>query len=200
MLISMHKVIGIKCDTCNSNMFAEIDPFKLNSNFKVACDVCETEFISIQKNKQNNYTILINCYVCEQQHRYEIAHSAFWKSGIFALGCHASGIDICYIGESDQVTFAMDKLDNRLESLIRDEEDISFSNMNELIEQALNIIEDMALKHTILCLCENCELEANLRKNGILISCSSCNASEFLKIETDADIENLMKRKTILLV
>gem|GEM_PF-7060208 len=200
MLISMHKVIGIKCQTCNSNMYTDLNPFKLNNKFVVACDVCEEEFVTIYKNKQNNYTILIKCFICEEIHRYEISYSSFWKDEVFALGCHASGIDICFIGEMDQVNSAMGKLDDHLESMIEDVDDIAYSNMNERTELALNVIESMVKEHNILCLCGNLELEATLKKDGILISCGGCGASEFLKTESQEDIDKLIKRKTIVLV
>ena len=198
MIVSAKKVLGGKCGVCNHNEQKEVNPFVLAHGYALRCSVCNTDFIKIHKNKKNEYELTIQCYLCDDTHTYTISYDAFWNSKLFAFGCHNSGIDICYVGEEQEVADALKKLDQTLLDLTTEDGDVS-PESDANIARGIHILEERAYAHKILCLCGGLNLVVTLCHSGILLACKNCGKNEFIRLESEDDVEALEKRKSILI-
>lgn len=164
-----------------------------------SCPVCKTKLGTISKDKNGDYMIEVPCYVCQEPHSFRVPQKLFWNKSLFSLGCTLSGYDICYFGEESEVDESLMRLNDEILKRYEMTDEI-LDECDERIRLALDILQKIAAGGNLFCLCGSHKLQVGLEGTRITVRCSACDAFEIIKMETDADLERLQNRKSIVLV
>ncbi len=201
MIIERKKTWGYKCPNCTGDVLEEIGLFDITSYqpFESCCPVCQIQLGTISKESMGDYLIEVPCYVCQEAHVFRVPQKLFWNPSLFSLGCTLSGYDICYFGEHSEVKEALSQLNQEILKRYEMTDGI-LSECDERIRQALDVLQEIAQKGNLFCLCGENKLQVGLVGNRITIQCGACGAFEVIKMETDDDLEKLQDRKSIVLV
>ncbi len=200
MIISLNKYISSLCPVCNEPVVSEITPFALNGDFEICCNTCKSKYLKIRKSTQKKYAIELNCFICDDTHKFDISFGGIWGKKITALACPAGGIDTIYIGDKAEVETASELLMERLKSLSQSSPEEIYENADPIIHRA---VEELNLKLShgkILCMCGKCSLIVRVSPYGITLTCNNCNASEFIPLKTNDDLDSFKARDTVLLL
>ncbi len=192
MIIEQNKTtVAYRCPHCGSGVLSLIGVFNLNADRLVLKCPCGESAMTLTRSKDGKIRIQVPCLVCATEHNYTVAESLFFSEKLFLLPCHASRLDICFIGTESEVSKALDTAYERLKLLIEDagisEEDIfSAESKNPQLPDAhiydiLNfVVRELEYEHNIHCECESGPYSLFFSEDGesIIVMCESCNASK----------------------
>ena len=94
----------------------------------------------------------------------------------------------------------MQKLDDTLDEMTGNLPADAIPEISGLMQEGLSAIDAIALGGNIDCPCGRCDLTLRLCRTGVTISCTSCGASEFIKLEDREDIRKIKTKKSIKLI
>jgi hypothetical protein len=175
-------------------------------SFTLLCEHCGREIILIKKEgSQKSYVLRQKCFLCGETHISRTTHKAMWTRKLFSFGCEVSGYDMCYIGESDDVSGSLEKLMAELNELSAESETEADVNISDALSEAGYIMIAFELLKTYLaegkvrCTCDDNRFIVRMTDGGIGLSCGGCGSFHEIKCKTSEDVENFKKTDILLL-
>lgn len=217
ILNSKDVTVSYRCPSCGKNILSLVGVFALSGDLiKLKCDCGGSELL-ISYTSEKKIRISVPCLVCPKPHNFLINGETFFGDGIFALPCPMSDINVCFIGEKDEVLKAIEESDAELEQLMKEagienfdafrKTDCNCEDCNheqdDCEDELLSIdpyvddvmrflIEDLKEAGDISCKCEDAndaEYLYEFREKGVRIFCDKCGAEAFLPITNSTTAE-----------
>ena len=190
MIIEQNETtVAYRCPSCGCGVKSIVGVFRLNADRLVLKCACGESSMSLSRSADGKIRIEVPCLVCAASHNYTVSESLFFSEKLFLLPCHASGLDVCFIGGQREVEDALDSTYERLKLLIEDagitEEDIFSGNQKQpelpdaQIYDILNfVVRELEYEHNIHCDCGTGPYTLYFSEDGesIIVMCESCNA------------------------
>ncbi len=198
MIASIQKAtIAYRCPHCGLAILAEVDPFILGKDMlRLKCDCGESELL-IVRSLDGKVRLTVPCILCPQSHNYTLSGNVFFEKELFTLGCTYSGIDICFIGQKEQVAKRLEESEKELLELLGDTDfaDIprdSDRSAEFFAEQVSDVIAymlaELSEERKIHCRCpeDNGRYSFSYTGKGVKIVCNCCGA------EKEVEVNNIM--------
>ncbi len=191
--------IAYRCRKCGAGILSAVSIFALKGDMlKLKCD-CGGSEITIVHTKDNKIRISVPCVFCPQPHNYTVSTSVFFGKEVFILSCPYTDIDICFMGETNEVKAALAKSELELIKIIEESGISSFEALHSLnnvdisdehvLEIVLYVIKELQEEHKIFCNCEDVEegfgdYEIDILDDGVRVYCKGCGASKVIPTDS----------------
>lgn len=204
ILDKKESTIAYRCPYCGDTVTSVVGIFSLSGDMiKLRCQ-CKQSELGITYTPDKKMRLSVPCIACPRPHNYVIGQNTFFsrENGVFKLPCSYSGIDICFIGRSEEVTEAVRKSNDEIVrmmedaglddlSKIRDNEDVNIERdpqVEDIVRLAIAELDDEGL---IKCKCQNnaiSKFDFVLEPGRAVIFCTECGASASVEMHgiTDA--------------
>lgn len=212
ILDAKQTTVAYRCPHCGAGVMSVVDLFKLNADMvKLKC-TCTQSDMSLIRSKDGKIRITVPCILCPNPHTFTVNSSVFFKNELFMLPCPYSDINICIIGEQNQVKAELARTELELLDLLEenglDNFDIFHGEQTltdpQILDIILFVINDLDAEGKIFCKCNRSatdsshegNYEVEMTSDGIKVSCKDCgakktipsnsliNAHEFLNCES----------------
>lgn len=181
--------VAYRCPECGASVMSMVGVFTLTADMirlKCPCGQSELEIVYTRDKKVR---LTVPCFLCPTPHSYLISSQMFFDRELFALPCGYSGLDICFVGQKDQVQKAMKAAEEELLELLGD---TSFEQLSskrhsgggqeltdpQVFDIVMYVIRDLADEGKILCSCpDGGDYEAEILDDCIHVRCKQCGDS-----------------------
>ncbi len=165
--------------------------FKLNADRLVLKCQCGNSEMSITRSKDAKIRIEVPCLICRAPHNFTLTESLFFSGKLFLLPCHVSGLDICMLGQQEEVSEALDSNARELEKMLEDagldsldifhpaEEDIKELPDSQIYDILNLLVRELEYDGKVYCECSQGPYDVFFSEDGehIVVACESCGAS-----------------------
>ncbi len=183
-------IVSYRCPHCGTTVMSMIGTFALSGDLiKLKCSCGESELI-ISYTNDNKIRLTVPCLACENPHTYNISSEAFFSRELLELSCKALGINICFVGNKDNVFEAIEKSDKELQEMMGEysledigkmsgnpEGSITDAQVYDLVRFMLCEMQD---ENAITCNCADGigEYDFTITQDGVEVFCTKCNAKK----------------------
>ncbi len=121
MILEANKTkIAYRCPCCGANVVSVVGVFSLSGDMiKLKCS-CGGSALTITKTDDGKIRLDIPCVICTKPHNFVISPNVFFGRELFTFSCTYSGIDICFIGDDEHITKALEESDKEFTELLYD--------------------------------------------------------------------------------
>ena len=120
VLNAKETTMAYRCPVCGKFIFGIVGLFTLSGDLiKLKCD-CGGSEATLVYTSDRKLRITLPCLFCPTPHTYLLSSGAFFDRELLALSCTYSGMDICFIGQTDRVSQAAHEADEELVDLLED--------------------------------------------------------------------------------
>ena len=194
--------IAYRCPHCGAGVIGVMNIFALSAPMiKLKCD-CGNSEMTVVKQNDGKIRLTVPCLFCPKPHSFLVSANIFFGKEDFFLQCPYSDMDVCFLGDADNVKAHLAKGEYELIKLMEEHgiNDISaFCNANkeddeealdsELTQSVLFVLSELEAEGKIFCECEHCEkiddekYGFEIFSDGVLVKCRDCGAER--RIPTD---------------
>ncbi len=182
--------VAYRCPHCGQGILSPVGVFKLNADRLVLKCQCGHSEMSITRSKDAKIRIEVPCLICRAPHNYTLTEGLFFSGKLFLLPCHVSGLDICMLGQQEQVSEALDAQGRELSQMLEEAgiDTLDVFSINEekkelpdaQIYDILNLlVRELEYDKKIYCECGNGPYSVFFSEDGehIVVACEGCGAS-----------------------
>ena len=204
--------VAYRCPECGSGVLSAVGLFKLSADMvKLKC-TCGKSELKIFYNRDDTVRLQVPCMICANPHTFTIRTSVFFSDELFVLPCPYSDVNICFTGDMNLVKAELARTELALMDLLEEHGLADFSALRADEEETLGdpqirdivmfVIHDLDEEGKIYCRChpeekgtptseinaseEEHRYDAEITKDGILVTCRKCGASRL--IPTDSSL------------
>ena len=200
MILSPRKThIAYRCPECGTTIFGLVGKFALSAGMlRLKCS-CGASSADISVTSDEKMRISVPCVFCKQNHNYVVSQSIFFGRDIFLLNCPYANMDICFIGEKEEIDKEIQRTGEELERLLRDLESESLKDIQPMDvdeEEALPdhtvydtirfIVKELEYDGKIDCPCHSGSYDLRFCKEGIQVFCPECGASHIFDTRAES--------------
>jgi phage FluMu protein Com len=190
MLISTQRQIALRCPVCGQ---LEIHPLSL-FNFSGSSNVvfhCSCGFVKLTMATRDHktYSLQFTCMICDEIHILSIRHAQIWQSRLTPIACPASGQELGYIGDEEQLQALMLESSRNMESVLNDVGFDDFFTNPTIMVQVLSHLHQVAEEGHLYCQCGNKEIQVDVFPEKLELRCPRCNSLSIIYAENQEDLE-----------
>jgi hypothetical protein len=119
---------------------------------------------------------------------------------VSVLHCPGTGIELCFIGNDEEVRKRIDSLEKKFDELIDLFGYDKYFKNTQVMFDALNRIHDIAESGNLYCECGSNEIEMLLYEDEIHLKCLRCFANIVIDASSNKDLKDILKKHQIVLV
>ena len=183
--------VAYRCPHCGAGILSPVGVFKLNADRLVLKCQCGHSEMTITKSKDEKIRLEVPCLICRAPHNYTLSESLFFSGKLFLLPCHVSGLDVCVLGQQEEVSEALDNQGRELSRMLEEAgiDTLDVFSINEekkelpdsQIYDILNLlVRELESDGKIYCECSAGPYDVFFSEDGesIVVACESCGNSK----------------------
>lgn len=197
--------VAYRCPHCGAGILSPVGVFKLNADRLVLKCQCGHSEMTITKSKDEKIRLEVPCLICRAPHNYTLSESLFFSGKLFLLPCHVSGLDVCVLGQQEEVSEALDNQGRELSRMLEEAgiDTLDVFSINEekkelpdsQIYDILNLlVRELESDGKIYCECSAGPYDVFFSEDGesIVVACESCgNSKQFPADSVSAAVDFL---------
>lgn len=197
--------VAYRCPACGNGVMSVVGVFSLSGDMiKLKCECGKSEML-ILRSQDKKIRLTVPCLVCPKPHLYTLAQSLIFSRDVLAFSCPYSGLDICFVGEKDAVTAAMQKADEELYRVMQEAGIENFEGFQQTqheeewlgdpqIYDIVNfMISDLAADQKITCACEHGgSYTFSIDEEGLFVYCVKCGAGRAYQLKNITDAQEFL--------
>ena len=208
VLDSKQTTVAYRCPHCGAGVMSVVGLFALSADMiKLKC-TCGNSEMSVVYSRDGKVRLNVPCILCPNPHSYTVSSTVFFKNELFVLPCPISDINICMMGETNQVKAELARTELELLDMLAENgiEDLSALQSEEeetltdpqIFDIIMFVINDLDAEGKISCKCppkaplpdgelpseEGGRYEAQVLEGGILVTCRDCGASRVIPTDS----------------
>ena len=170
--------VAYRCPHCGVGVISVIGMMDLGADMlKLKCECGKSELV-VSFTKDGLVRLSVPCILCPKPHTFTVRRSLFLEKEMFAIPCPYSDINVCMIGETNQV--------NGIESFDafhREEEQEELPDP-EIRDIVVFVIRELDAEGKIFCRCpareegEEGNYDIEFAADHLRITCRDCGASK----------------------
>ena len=211
MILDQKKTtIAYRCPHCTHSVFSIIGVFTLSGDLiRLKC-ACEESDLTIAYTADKKIRITVPCLVCPKPHTFTVSPGAFFDREMLTLPCPYTGLDIAFIGTTENVKNAIEETGKQvllmleqagysdLASLRRanqtaEEDLMGDAQVEDIVRFMLCELDD---EEKITCYCkEEGEIpyyNFQILSERVRVYCECCNAEATLPLAGPADANGFL--------
>lgn len=195
--------VGYRCPHCGAGVLSVVGMLNLGADMvKLKCDCGKSE-LTVVFSKDGVVRLTVPCILCPKPHTYTVRKSLFFENDLFCLPCSYSDMNICVIGETNQVKAELSRTELELLQILEESGADSFEALHrfdeeealpdpEIVNIVMFVIRELDADGKITCKCdpskaaeqEEGNYDVEIDTDHIRVICRDCGASR--KIPTDS--------------
>ena len=185
--------IAYRCPRCASAATGFVGEFSLSADMlKLKCPCKESE-MSITRTSDKKIRLSVPCIFCNKNHGFVVSQDVFYGKDLFLLNCPYTNMDICFIGKEKEISEAIEKNTNDLNTLFAD---LGYESLDEILSDDRSaedmlpdveiynivrfIVSELTADGQISCECNKDErpdhYELDFVEEGLRVYCKECHA------------------------
>ena len=195
VLENKQTTVAYRCPHCGAGVMSAVDIFHLSADMvKLKCTCGESE-MTVVYSKDGKVRFTVPCILCPNPHNFTVSSSVFFGKDLFVLPCPYSDINICMMGDSNYVKAELSRTELELLDILDKSGLESFDAFHgeqflsdpQVTEIVTYVIKELDEEGRIRCKCgedEEREYDAEIRRDGIFVSCQKCGASKLIPTDS----------------
>lgn len=186
--------IAYRCPVCGKGVVSAVGVFSLRADLlKLKCECGESE-LTMTETQDGKIRLTVPCLMCPKPHNYVVSKSIFFGQETFMLQCPYTDIDLCFMGEVDEVSRGLERTELELLDLLGEENLEKLGGVTgeevftdpQILEIIMFVINDLDAENKIICKCEpgQGDYEVEILDEGIKVSCKKCGASQLIPTDS----------------
>lgn len=187
-------ILAYRCPSCGKGVVSAASMFSLKADMlKLKCE-CGGSELTVNMGQDDRIRLNVPCIVCPTGHNYTVSKNIFFGRELFMLQCPYTDINLCFMGEYDNVCESLEKTELELIEMIGEEnlqkfgeeKENSFPTDPQILDIIMFVIRDLDEENKIECKCDagHGDYEVEILEDGIRVSCKNCHAEQ--TIPTDS--------------
>ncbi len=208
--------VAYRCPHCGAGVMSVVGLFKLSADMvKLKCTCGESE-MTVVYSKDGKLRLTVPCILCPNPHNFTVNSSVFFKNDLFLLPCPYSDINICMIGEQNQVKAELARTELELLDLLEENGIENFDLFHgkqtlsdpQIMDIILFVIKDLDEEGKIFCKCHTEEqtdvkhegnYEVEMLHDGIKIRCKDCDSERIIPANSLINAHEFLNTDKIIL-
>lgn len=195
VLENKQTTVAYRCPHCGAGVMSVVGIFNLSADMmKLKCSCGHSE-MTVVYNKDGRIRFTVPCILCPTPHNFTVSSSIFFGKDLFVLPCPYSDINICMMGDTNHVKAELSRTELELIDMLEKSGLESFDELHseqylsdpQVTEIVTYVIKELDEEGKIHCKCEDnkdSEFDAEIRQDGIFVSCKRCGASRLIKADS----------------
>lgn len=191
--------VAYRCPHCGAGVMSLVGLFSLSADMlKLKC-TCGKSEMTVVYTRDKKVRLTVPCILCPKPHQFTVNQSLFFGQDLFVLPCPYSDINICFMGETNQVKAELARTELELLDLLEQNGIDSFEALHgeegpdltdpQVRDIVMFVIHDLDAEGKIFCKCDpektpERQYDAEITPDGILVSCSCCGASRLIPTDS----------------
>ena len=219
MIIEPKKTaVAYRCPDCGAGVMSAVDVFSLSADrvrLKCSDPECPSrqgenasdanrhlDVIAVKDGEEGKVRLIVPCIFCGKPHIFTVNTSLFFGRELFVLSCPHSGINICFIGQTEHVKAELARSELELLDLLEEQgiSDIRDFDADkaalpdpQVYEIVMFVIHDLAAEGKLFCRCEKRNEDVNgdegdysaeITEGGVLVRCNKCGAQKLIATDS----------------
>ena len=194
--------IAYRCPECGETVFSIVGIFSLSGDMiRVICKNCRGSVLTLTNSADGKVRLSVPCIACPKPHNFTLSQSLVFSRGDnddpICLPCPYTGVDICFIGETEKVKDAIFESDNALYEMMKeagipdlssirgDEDDYDEEGYDPMVEDIVSyVLSDLREAGAIHCGCEDGHGSYSYKfyKENLIVFCENCKCARELRM------------------
>ena len=207
VLDSKQSIIAYRCGKCGFAIYGLVGQFALAADMlKLKCQ-CGGSELTVNYTQDKKLRLSVPCLFCGQNHHYVVSQNVFFGEDLFLLSCPYTHMDICFIGDKDQVDGAVEQsaedLNRLLEELRVEDLDELHSSADVDPDQIISdaqiydivrfLVKELEAEGAVDCPCHSGQYDFNMTDEGISVFCLQCGAEYVFPADSVTAAEEFLK-------
>ncbi len=200
MVIDRVNTVAYKCPVCGSIEFNSVSVFDFSGrrSYTIKCS-CKKGFVKIIPKAQQKCTVTMPCIACNKVHLYTLPFKAFWTKKPITFHCPGTGMELCFIGNDDDVRKLVDVYELEMDLLMNNIGYDDYFVNNTVMLSTIDKIHDIAEKDNLLCQCGSHDIDLEMYSDQVELRCNRCRMTEIIKASTNHDLKLTLGKNSIIL-
>ncbi len=211
ILNSKETEVIYRCPHCGASVISMVGIFTLNADMiKLKCD-CGHSALTLEKMRGEKIKMKVPCLTCGGEHTFVISEKSFFDKKVLDVTCPYTGIEIAFIGGSDDCLKRLDESDRELEKMMEAAGIDSFDDFHNESGMTLTdpetdnlvryMLEEFKADGCIHCKCPPGKGHYDFRfmNDDVLIFCTECNANAVIPLAGTLDAMSFIDSDEIIL-
>ena len=203
--------VAYRCPHCGAGVMSIVNLFALSADMVRLKCTCGASDMTVVYTRDKKVHITVPCILCPNPHTFTVSTNVFFKNELFVLPCPYSDINICMMGESNQVKAELARTELELLDLLEESGLDSFDSLHgehqeltdpQILEIIMYVIHDLDAEGKIFCRCpqgESGDYEVSVEEKHLLITCKKCGAAKVIPTNSLLDAHNFLNADSLTL-
>lgn len=203
--------VAYRCPECGCGVKSIVGIFSLSANMlKLKCP-CGGSSMTIKRTNDDKIRLSVPCLVCRRDHEFVVSRELFFKNELFELPCSLSGLSLCFIGNGEDVSKAIDKADEELRRALDEAgassldifkeqpdkaEEMPFAQVHDIVRF---IVKELEAENAIRCRCSEGDYEVELFDDSVCVYCKNCGAKQYVSTNSLAEAQAFLEIDELIL-
>ena len=198
MLEEAKRTLAYICPVCGKAVAMERTAFQLAASVNhLSCPCGKSELVVEMTGDQCH--LMVPCIFCGKDHKVTCSTRSLLHEKTLAFPCAVSGLDCLYVGESESVFQALERLEQAVDRLVLEsqaQEKGAF--LDELVMgEVLGELKEIAQRGGISCQCGSRDYGIKVGYSAVELICAQCGATLRLPAATADDIDDICCKTTL---
>lgn len=203
--------VAYRCPECGCGVKSIVGIFSLSADMlKLKCP-CGGSSMTVKRTNDDKIRLAVPCLVCRRDHDFIISKELFFKNELFELPCSLSGFSLCFIGNGDDISAAIDRADDELRRVLKEAgatsldifkeqpekvEEIPVSQVYDIVRFILKELEE---ENAIRCNCSEGDYDIELFDDAVSVYCKNCGAKQLVSTASLAEAQAFLEIDELIL-
>ncbi|MBP3581037.1 MAG: hypothetical protein J6K12_07315 [Clostridia bacterium] len=188
--------VAYRCPYCGAVITFDVTPERLKSRFNLTCIQCHKSQMEISMLPGDVVSLTVPCLMCPHSHPYKISSEMFFSKDIYTFPCSFSGLDICFIGnDEDLVDDEIDASGALIRAMLKETEDEDLNAKDAgvmvadtaVMREVMFAIGELDKQKKIKCKCQSKSFKVLLDYDKAIIVCKVCSNKKEIAARTRFD-------------
>ncbi|MBQ4556409.1 MAG: hypothetical protein IJA60_02015 [Clostridia bacterium] len=197
--------VAYRCPDCGCGIKSIVGIFSLSAEMlKLKCP-CGGSSMTIKRTNDDKIRLSVPCMVCRRDHDFVISKDLFFKNELFELPCSLSGFSLAFIGNSDDVSAAIDRADEELRKVLTEAGAANidiFKEQKKQIEEIPDaqvydivrfIVKELEDENAIRCNCSEGDYDIELFDDSVCVYCKNCGAKQYISTSSLSEAQAFLE-------
>lgn len=198
MVEEASRTLAYICPSCRQSVIISRSVFQLAAAPNLLPCPCGKSALQVEVTG-DRVKLSVPCLLCHEEHHVSCSAKAFLHQHALAFSCSASGLDCCYVGETEPIYAAVSRLEQAVDKLEHEAGEKGTFLDEIVMHEVLSELKDIAQRGGISCTCGSRKYKLQINYSSVDVFCGDCDAAVRLNAATADDIDDICCKNSILI-
>lgn len=198
-MIDTNIAFAVRCHACGRLNIHRLSLFDFSRTKRIELEcTCRQQNAVLKTRDFKNFWMETLCFACHETHMFKYTLKQLLRGNI-AARCVDTGMEMCFIGNNDDVELLIDSYEKESEDLINQLGFYDYFENSNIMMKSIEIVKKMDEEGKVICECGSEALEMNLYPDRIELKCLQCESIQMIYAENEEDLKNLQRKEKIIM-